>query len=125
MKTAHFLAPALLALSFATGSALAADAGLKKVDGILVDAAGKTVYTFDKDVADSGKSACTGQCASLWPPVAADAAPSAAPYSVITRDDGSKQAAYKGKPLYHYSADQKPGDHKGDNFKDIWHVVKD
>jgi len=125
MKTRHLLVPALLALSFAAGSAAAADAGLKKADGMLVDASGKTVYTFDKDVADSGKSACSGQCASLWPPVTADGAQPAAPYSVITREDGSKQLAYKGKPLYHYSADQKPGDHKGDNFKDIWHVVKD
>jgi predicted lipoprotein with Yx(FWY)xxD motif len=125
MKTRHFLLPALLALSFVAGSAAAADVGLKKADGILVDASGKTVYTFDKDVADSGKSACTGQCASLWPPVAADAAQPAAPYSVITREDGIKQITYKGKPLYHYSADQKAGDRKGDNFKDIWHVVKD
>jgi predicted lipoprotein with Yx(FWY)xxD motif len=125
MKTRHLLVPALLALSFAAGSAAAADVGLKKADGILVDANGKTVYTFDKDVADSGKSACTGQCASLWPPVTADAAQPAAPYSVITREDGIKQVTYKGKPLYHYSADQKSGDRKGDNFKDIWHVVKD
>jgi predicted lipoprotein with Yx(FWY)xxD motif len=44
---------------------------------------------------------------------------------VVTRDDGSKQLAYKGKPLYLYAADQKPGDRTGDNFKDIWHVVKD
>jgi predicted lipoprotein with Yx(FWY)xxD motif len=123
MKALHLSAMVLVSLSFAAGSAAAADA-LKKVDGILVDTSGKTVYTFDNDVANSGKSMCNGPCAKLWPPIAADGSP-AAPYSAVTRDDGSKQLAYKGKPLYLYASDQKPGDRSGDNFKDIWHVVKD
>ena len=46
-------------------------------------------------------------------------------WSVITRDDGSKQWAYKGKPLYSWAKDQKPGDMTGDGFNGIWHVVKD
>ena len=47
------------------------------------------------------------------------------PYSVVTRDDGAQQLAYKGKPLYLFASDKKAGDRTGDNFKDIWHVVKD
>src|SRR5438128_8910972 len=31
-------------------------------------------------------------------------------YAVITRDDGSKQWTYKGKPFYTWHKDQKPGD---------------
>jgi len=124
MRTSHLLLPPLLAALFTAGAAMAADA-LKKVDGVMVDASGKTVYTFDKDAANSGKSACNGPCATLWPPVPAEAAPGAPPYSVVTRDDGSKQLAYKGKPLYHYSADQKAGERTGDGFKDVWHVVKE
>ena len=93
------------------------------MDGILVDAKGMTVYTFDKDTANSGKSVCNGPCAKLWPPVAPMGMP-AAPYSTVTRDDGSAQLAYQGKPLYLYEADKKPGERTGDNFKDIWHVVK-
>ena len=124
MTTSRLLFPFLVSALLAAGAAVAAD-GLKKIDGLMVDGAGKTVYTFDKDVADSGKSACSGPCAKLWPPVPADAAPATAPYSVVTRDDGTKQIAYKGKPLYLYSADQKPGDRTGDGFKDVWHVVKD
>jgi len=125
MKAMSVLLSSLTVLLIgASGAAVAADLALKKSGGILVDGAGKTVYTFDKDVANSGKSACNGQCAALWPPVVADGEP-AAPYSIVTRDDGSKQLAYKGKPLYLYSADQKPGDRKGDGVKDIWHVVKD
>ncbi|RZI58572.1 MAG: hypothetical protein EOP14_04830 [Pseudomonas sp.] len=125
MKAVHLLASIIATLSFAAGSAVASDAALKQANGILVNHNGKTVYTFDKDVADSGKSVCNGPCATLWPPVAASAAQPSTPYSVVTRDDGSKQLAYKGKPLYLYTADQKAGDRTGDNFKDIWHVVKD
>ena len=54
---------------------------------------------------------------------AADAKPMG-DLTVITRDDGSKQWAFKGKPLYLFAKDTKPGDKTGDNFKEIWHVVK-
>lgn len=109
-----------------TLSAQGADpAPVKKSGGMLVDSKGMTVYTFDKDTADSGKSACTGQCAENWVPVkAGDAAP-ALPYSTITREDGTKQLTYKGKPLYTYAKDKKAGEKTGDKFKDMWHVVTD
>ncbi|MBJ7310396.1 hypothetical protein ACFOLJ_06500 [Rugamonas sp. CCM 8940] len=116
------LAAALAALLLC-GAAHAADA-VHRQDGILVNAAGMTVYTFDKDVAASGKSVCNGPCADNWPAVPAPATV-AAPYSVLTRDDGAKQLAYQGKPLYLYQADQKAGERNGDNFKNVWHVVKD
>jgi predicted lipoprotein with Yx(FWY)xxD motif len=104
--------------------ALAQASLLKKSAGVLIDSMGKTVYTFDKDDATSGKSSCNGQCAANWPPVPAPAQAST-PYSSITREDGSKQLAYMGKPLYTYKADLAPGDRKGDKFKDMWHVVKE
>jgi predicted lipoprotein with Yx(FWY)xxD motif len=119
MKQLIALCTAALLLS---GAALA-DEVMKK-DGVLVNAAGMTVYTFDKDTANSGKSVCNGGCADAWPAVAAPATV-AAPYSVVTRDDGARQLAYQGKPLYLFKKDLKPGDRNGDNFKDIWHVVKD
>ena len=46
-------------------------------------------------------------------------------YTIIARDDGSKQWAYKGKPLYTFAKDQKAGDMTGDGFNGVWHVVKD
>ncbi len=46
-------------------------------------------------------------------------------YSIVTRDDGARQWAYKGKPVYTYKADQKAGDRSGDNFKDVWHIIKE
>jgi predicted lipoprotein with Yx(FWY)xxD motif len=112
---------ALLALP-----AFAADgAPVHKSGHMLVDAKGMTVYTFDKDSAGSGKSACTGGCAANWPAVQAGDAPLAPPYSAITREDGSKQLAYKGKPLYTFVKDKKAGDKAGDKLKDMWHVVTD
>lgn len=117
----------LLTLSLATAFTTLAHAepAAKMVDGILVNASGMTLYTFDKDVAGSGKSMCNGPCIALWPP--ASAAPDAKPegdLSIITRDDGSKQWAFKGKPLYTYVEDKKAGDQAGDNFKNVWHVIK-
>jgi predicted lipoprotein with Yx(FWY)xxD motif len=124
MKPQRMLPAALITLLLSAG-AFAQTAGVTKSNGILVDSAGRTLYTFDKDAADSGKSACNGPCVTLWPPVAANSGQPPAPYSVVTRDDGSKQLAYKGKPLYLYTADKKPGDRTGDNFKDVWHVAKE
>ena len=102
-----------------------AETAVKMANGVLVDRAGMTLYTFDKDTAGSGKSACNGPCATLWVPLAASAdAKTEGSLTLVTRDDGAKQWAYKGKPIYTYSADKKPGDMAGDNFKDIWHVIK-
>jgi predicted lipoprotein with Yx(FWY)xxD motif len=91
---------------------------------VLADSKGMTLYTFDKD-ATPGKSACNGQCAQNWPPLAAKAA--AKPmgdWTVVTRDDGSKQWAYKGKPLYTWVKDSKPGDTSGEGVNNVWHVAK-
>lgn len=123
MKSLSF-GTALLAAALAL-PALAADAPLKKAHGVMVDSAGMTVYTFDKDTADSGKSACTGACTQNWVPVVAGDAPLSAPYSAITREDGSKQLAYKGKPLYTFKKDKKAGDKAGDKAMNMWHVVTD
>jgi len=94
-------------------------------DGKYVNAAGMTVYTFTKDQAGSGKSVCHDDCAKHWPPVMADGdAKPKGDWTVITRDNGGKQRAYKGWPLYTYAKDMKPGDAMGDKFKDMWNVAK-
>ena len=91
---------------------------------ILTDAKGMSLYTFDKDA--DGKSACNGPCATNWPVLKAEASDAAADgYTIITRDDGSKQWAYKGKPLYTFAKDQKAGDVSGDGFfNGAWHLAK-
>jgi predicted lipoprotein with Yx(FWY)xxD motif len=94
-------------------------------NGVLTNSAGMTLYTFDKDPAGSGKSVCNGPCAKNWPPLMAMASDMASgDWSVVTRDDGSKQWAYKGKPLYLWVKDQKPGDTTGDGFNKVWSLAK-
>jgi predicted lipoprotein with Yx(FWY)xxD motif len=105
-------------------AASAAGAPGQLVDGALVGANGMTLYTFDNDVAGSGKSVCNGPCATAWPPLMATATDKAeGSWDVITRDDGGKQWSYKGKPLYFYKPDQKPGDRTGDKFRGVWHII--
>ena len=97
----------------------------KAADGTLTNASGMTLYTFDKDAA--GKSACNGPCAANWLPLmAASGASASADWTIVTRDDGSKQWAYKGKPLYTWVKDQKAGDKTGDGFaNNAWHTAKE
>jgi predicted lipoprotein with Yx(FWY)xxD motif len=82
---------------------------------ILVDAQGRTVYLFEKD--PGSKSACTGACATAWPPVlssGAAAAGSGVKASLLgTTSDGHRQVTYNGHPLYLYAGDQAAGDTNG------------
>ena len=95
----------------------------KTANGMFTNPSGMTLYTFDKDSGD--KSACNGACANLWPPLKAEGdAKASGDWKVITRDDGSKQWAYKGKPVYAYSKDSKAGDKTGDNVGGVWHIAK-
>jgi len=84
-----------------------------------------TLYHFDNDT--TGTSNCTGTCATTWPPLkfTGTGTPTGTTnLTVITRTDGTKQVAYKGMPLYHYSGDNKPGDTQGDGLFGLWHVTK-
>ena len=117
------LSAALLA-GCATGTSTTAKSPATTMNGMLVGPTQMTLYVFDKDAA--GKSMCNGGCATNWPPLMAPA--NAAPigdWSVVMRDDGSKQWAYKGRPLYHWAKDAKPGDMTGDGLlNNSWHVAK-
>lgn len=123
--SAHRIAAvSVFAALLAAASAFAQNAAPATMkDGVLVGSNGMTLYTFEKDA--DGKSMCNGKCAENWPPLTVDggAAPSG-DFSVITRDDGKKQVAYKGKPLYYWVKDQKPGDKTGDGVNNVWHVAK-
>ena len=90
-------------------------------DGVLADAAGRTVYTFDKDTAN--KSNCAGGCLAVWPAfVAKPGAIAQGDFGLIDAS-GGKQWTVKGKPLYYFAADTKPGDRSGDGNGGVWHVV--
>ena len=94
----------------------------------LVDAKGMTLYTFAND--SMGKSACTGSCASHWPPltVAAGVKPMdgdgvTGKLGTITRADGALQVTYNGHPLYYFASDSAAGDAKGQGLGGVWYVA--
>ncbi|MBU0590030.1 MAG: hypothetical protein KJ852_05710 [Gammaproteobacteria bacterium] len=119
------LALALTAAAILGGCAsMSPSAPAMVADGVLTGPNGMTLYTFDKDMAGNGKSACNGPCAANWPPLmAAETDKPTGDYSIITRDDGKKQWAMKGKPLYYWVKDSKPGDKTGDGVLKVWHVA--
>lgn len=125
MKIPLFLVTLAISAATIAVSVSAAGASAKMSGGVLVAANGMTLDTFDADKAGSRKSVCNGPCAGLWPPLLAAADQPFGEYSVVTRDDGARQKAYKGKPLYFHKASQKAGDRTGDNFKDVWHIIKE
>jgi predicted lipoprotein with Yx(FWY)xxD motif len=90
---------------------------------LLVAANGMTLYTFDKDAPN--KSNCNDGCLKAWPAlIAAADTKVSGEFSIVTRDDGAKQIAMNGKPLYFYVADQKAGDVTGDGSGGVWHAIR-
>ena len=92
----------------------------------LVDDKGMTLYTFKNDT--SGASNCTGNCATLWPPLSAQVAPTGdtgvtGTFALITRADGTMQVTYNGMPLYYYSGDKAAGDTTGQGVGGVWAVA--
>ena len=100
-----------------------------KFGRVLVDASsGMTLYNFDKDA--NGSIACTGTCATRWPPLvlAAGRSTPAGPQgvtglAVVARPDGGQQVTYQGKPQYRFAGDSKAGDVNGDGVGLVWHVT--
>ncbi len=90
---------------------------------ILVLSNGTVVYRLTTD--SKNKSACSGECAKIWPPVVLAAGQKTATgkgvvgLGVITRSGGSRQVTYKGVPLYEFIGDHTPGQTTG-NIKDTW-----
>lgn len=119
------IAAVTLALLAGCASMSAGHPPLMMKNGMLVNAKDMTLYTFDRDVAASGKSVCNGDCAVKWPPLLAGASdrPSG-DYTIVVRDNGQGQWAYKGKPLYTWPEDHEPGDKYGDNYNKVWHIVR-
>lgn len=115
MKQSTFAAA--FALSLLVAGAAQAQPVMR--DGVLADAAGRTLYTFDKDA--PGKSNCSGGCLAAWP--AFIAKPEAAPKGEFGLIADTRQWTINGKPLYYYVGDTKPGDRTGDGQGGVWHVV--
>ena len=82
---------------------------------------GFTLYAFDSDLGSAG-STCNDSCATNWPPVLVTDGEVAniSGLSLVTRDDESSQAAYKGRPLYFYSGDTEASDTSGQSVSGWW-----
>ena len=87
--------------------------------------AGFTLYAFDGDAADDDPGGCSGGgCETRWRPVAAPAlALDVGDFSVASRADGSRQWAYRGRPLYRYRGDLLPGDAHGRDADPRWRLA--
>lgn len=106
--------------------AIPAFAQPKVVDGVLTDSKGMTLYVWDNDLTAPGKSLCVGVCILSWPPLLAqDDDKATGEYTLVLREDGKRQWAHKGRPLYLWVNDAKPGDRTGDGFRGgVWHLVR-
>jgi len=102
-----------------TSSGASATVGVANsgLGSILVDSTGHTLYLFKADV--GAKSACTGACATAWPPLLAKGKPTAgtgltaSELGTIKRSGGNRQVTYNGHPLYLFIKDQKAGQTTG------------
>ena len=105
--------------------AMTVQAQTQQVNGRLTTLEGLTLYTFDNDATVPGKSACSGPCLSMWTPLyAKDADKANGDHGFVVRDDGRRQWTYKGRPLYTWYNDKKPGDTDGDGLRQTWHVAR-
>ena len=91
-------------------------------------AKGLTLYTFANDT--EGKSTCTGDCATTWPPLLVEEGEPTASMDVPgslgvyeRMEDGGRQLTYNGMPLYYFSGDSEPGDTNGQALADVWFVA--
>ncbi len=127
MKILKISAPAILAATVLTacaGNAVQSAGPARVSDGVLTGANDITIPSTRTPRAVARASA-TAPAPPTGRPCSSPRTKSAAPgYSVVMRDDGGKQWAYKGKPLYFWVKDQKPGDRTGDGFNGVWRVAK-
>jgi predicted lipoprotein with Yx(FWY)xxD motif len=118
-------APEATASAAQTAELAVADSSLGQ---IVVDGTGMTAYVFDKDAANSGTSACAGQCATLWPAITTTSdTPTVdgvtGTVGTIPTADGGKQITINGLPIYTYSADSAAGDVTGQGFGGVWWTI--
>jgi predicted lipoprotein with Yx(FWY)xxD motif len=146
LAAAGVLAAACSSSGAAPGSAPATSSGTSAAGGssststvdartsngktFLTDSSGRSLYLWVPDT--TTMSMCSGACATYWPPLATDGAPTAGPgvtasdLGTISRSDGTKQVTYAGHPLYYFAGDKAAGQTKGEGsngFGAPWYLV--
>lgn len=94
---------------------------------ILVDSMEMTLYIYTKDT--PGTSTCYDKCATIWPPLLTNGAPTAGMgvtaslLGTTNRTDGTVQVTYNGWPLYYFDKDKATGDTNGEGVGSVWYVI--
>jgi predicted lipoprotein with Yx(FWY)xxD motif len=97
---------------------------------IVVDSKGRTLYAFARD--KNGRSACSGTCATYWPPlltrgkVRAGHGVKASLLGTTKRGAGKLQVTYNRHPLYMFKLDKKAGQTNGEELNDfggVWEAL--
>jgi predicted lipoprotein with Yx(FWY)xxD motif len=119
-------APSAAAPSEAPAAAATVALADSPLGKILVDAAGKTLYMFEKDT--DGTPTCYDDCATNWPALVVPGAATAgdgvtAALTTVARTDGAMQVKAGEFPLYYFAADAAAGDTNGQGVGGIWFVV--
>ena len=124
MDTGYSMRLLVAATALALATSVVAQPIVK--NGVFTNEQGLSLYVWDNDLPTPGKSACEGGCAMTHIPLIAKAdAKASGDFSLIARADGAKQWAYKGRPLYRWVDDKKPGDAKADGFRgNTWHLAR-
>ncbi|MCE7006350.1 hypothetical protein LWC34_26460 [Kibdelosporangium philippinense] len=99
-----------------------------KLDPVVVNGAGLTLYRFDDDDANPSRSVCAGECAKKWPPVLVQPGVTRVMFEGIERkdigkvrrSDGTFQLTLGGWPVYRFNKDKKPGDTFGQGVDGKW-----
>ena len=97
----------------ADGDARAITVRRSRFGRVIFDGRGRALYLFTRE--RSARPRCYGACADAWPPFLVERRPragSGARGSLIgttRRRDGTRQATYRGHPLYFYVGDTQPG----------------
>jgi predicted lipoprotein with Yx(FWY)xxD motif len=125
MVSKRWLVFAVVALFGAGCAAVPGMVPVKSGNRVLVAPNGVSLYTFSGGAVNSSMNAGSGPCAVAWSPFPAPAtAVSAGDFTVITRNDGNRQWAYQGKPLYYWTLDGQPGNRTADSANGAWRMAR-
>ena len=97
----------------AAGDASAITVRRSRFGRVIFDGRGRALYLFTRE--RSTRPRCSGACADAWPPFLVERRPRAgsgarrALIGTTRRRDGTRQATYRGHPLYFYVGDTRPG----------------
>jgi len=115
-------------VSHAKSTLIVKEASNAKLGKILVTMAGRTLYRYTPDTTTT--VACTGGCASLWPPLVLPTGATVPTggtgvtgLGTIKDPSGKLQVTFKGHPLYTYAGDTEPGETNGQGVDNLWFVV--